>query len=101
MLERARLRRFVVGLAAVRRGRRVRPARGAEADPVADRRALLPDPPLDATLDGWYLDPLGRFLLRYWDGTRWTGFVSNGRGDESLDLPWPVLTSRRRGALTE
>jgi hypothetical protein len=26
----------------------------------------------------WYPDPLGRYPHRYWDGTAWTGWVSDG-----------------------
>jgi Domain of unknown function (DUF4190)/Protein of unknown function (DUF2510) len=27
----------------------------------------------------WYADPLGRSLYRYWDGSSWTAWVSDGR----------------------
>jgi hypothetical protein len=33
---------------------------------------------------GWYADPLGRFELRYYNGTAWTADVSNG-GDRFVD----------------
>lgn len=29
---------------------------------------------------GWYPDPLGRFVQRYFDGIQWTDAVSNGQG---------------------
>lgn len=34
---------------------------------------------------GWYPDPTARSPLRYWDGARWTDFVSSGPGTRSLD----------------
>jgi hypothetical protein len=35
---------------------------------------------------GWYADPAGRFELRYWDGDKWTEYVSRG-GQQFTDPP--------------
>jgi hypothetical protein len=34
---------------------------------------------------GWYSDPKGSFLYRYWDGTQWTDQVSNGGTHSGVD----------------
>ncbi len=34
---------------------------------------------------GWWPDPMGRHLHRYWDGSRWTDHVADG-GQQSIDL---------------
>lgn len=36
----------------------------------------LPPPGTVGPPSGWHPDPVGRFELRYWDGTRWTEHVS-------------------------
>lgn len=49
-----------------------------------------------ATPLGWYSDPTGRFLYRYWDGASWTEQVSNGGAHSGTDpnlLPADVLTT--------
>jgi hypothetical protein len=35
---------------------------------------------------GWYADPANRFELRYWDGDKWTEYVSRG-GQQFTDPP--------------
>lgn len=35
---------------------------------------------------GWYADPANRFELRYWDGDKWTEYVSRG-GEQFTDPP--------------
>jgi hypothetical protein len=35
---------------------------------------------------GWYADPADRFELRYWDGDKWTEYVSRG-GQQFTDPP--------------
>jgi hypothetical protein len=35
---------------------------------------------------GWYADPAHRFELRYWDGDKWTEYVSRG-GQQFTDPP--------------
>lgn len=39
---------------------------------VASRAAPAPQPP------GWYADPWGQALYRYYDGAQWTYHMSNG-----------------------
>ena len=39
----------------------------------------------------WWPDPLGRFELRYWDGSSWTHHVST-RGQPAIDSPVAVPT---------
>lgn len=39
---------------------------------------------------GWYPDPTGRFLLRYWSGQEWTSHVTDDQGNrhvDGMDLP--------------
>lgn len=38
----------------------------------------------------WYVDPLGRFEGRYWDGSNWTDQVKD-RGQLAVDPDWPPL----------
>jgi hypothetical protein len=38
---------------------------------------------------GWYSDPKGTFLYRYWNGAQWTDQVSNGGTHSGID-PDPV-----------
>ena len=38
---------------------------------------------------GWYSDPKGSFLYRYWNGVQWTDQVSNGGTQSAVD-PDPV-----------
>lgn len=42
----------------------------------------------------WYTDPSARHRLRYWDGARWTAFVSDG-GETAIDelAPAPPATA--------
>ena len=45
---------------------------------------------------GWYSDPKGSYLYRYWDGARWTNQVSNGGVHSGIDpeqLPGTILTT--------
>jgi len=37
------------------------------------------------TQAGWYADPKGSYLYRYWDGAQWTDQVSNGAGHTGTD----------------
>jgi hypothetical protein len=49
-----------------------------------------------ATPLGWYSDPTGRYLYRYWDGAAWTSQVSNGGAHSGVDpnlLPADVVTT--------
>src|SRR6476646_8025571 len=78
----------VVGALLAEGRRQVHQARQLHQRLAAVWIGRLPAPPPGLAVDGWYVDPLGRFRLRYWDGARWTAHVSNGRGDESIDLPW-------------
>src|SRR5690606_34086924 len=41
-----------------------------------------------ATPPGWHRDPLGRFPLRYWDGTTWTENVVNPQRQVGIDVTW-------------
>jgi hypothetical protein len=34
---------------------------------------------------GWYSDPIGRHVYRYWDGSMWTEYVSPGNGVRFTD----------------
>jgi hypothetical protein len=34
---------------------------------------------------GWYSDPRGSYLYRYWNGTQWTNQISNGGTHSGLD----------------
>jgi len=38
---------------------------------------------------GWHPDPLGRFVQRWWDGSHWTGHVSDATGATAVD-PTPI-----------
>lgn len=38
---------------------------------------------------GWYSDPKGSYLYRFWNGTQWTDQVSNGGTHSGID-PDPV-----------
>lgn len=52
---------------------------------------------------GWFVDPLGRHPMRYWDGTRWTEHVSAGGDVTSDPLPpdAPVPPPTLPAVLTE
>ena len=39
---------------------------------------VVPGPPAPLPLAGWYPDPSGRFLTRYWDGRYWSDQVHDG-----------------------
>ena len=39
-----------------------------------------------ASNPGWYRDPTGRFVMRYWDGRQWTNQVNSG-GANATDEP--------------
>lgn len=41
-----------------------------------------------ATPAGWHRDPLGRFPMRYWDGTSWTENVVNAERQVGIDVAW-------------
>lgn len=43
-------------------------------------------PPTSVAPAGWLVDPTGRHQLRYWDGQRWTAFVS----DDGMQAQDPV-----------
>jgi murein DD-endopeptidase MepM/ murein hydrolase activator NlpD len=45
----------------------------------------------DGTSTGWFADPYGRHLRRYFDGQRWTAHVADGRGRQFQD-PHPCET---------
>jgi hypothetical protein len=40
----------------------------------------------DKLTASWYIDPSGRHLLRYWDGSRWTDSVTDGGKSRSDPL---------------
>lgn len=40
---------------------------------------------MTTTPSGWYSDPKGAYLYRYWDGTLWTDRVSNGGAHSGSD----------------
>ena len=45
---------------------------------------------------GWYTDPTGTYVYRYWSGTQWTNQVSTGGGSTLIDpnaLDSNVLTT--------
>lgn len=56
---------------------------GQSFAPAADPASVPPPPPPSAPA-GWMADPHGRHELRYWDGTTWTGHVSD-QGVQSSD----------------
>lgn len=66
---------------------------GREIDQLLARSTTAPAPvtPLatPGPAAGWFPDPYGRFDLRYWDGTEWTGHVARG-GRQSVDPPIAV-----------
>ena len=41
--------------------------------------------PMAPPQGGWWPDPSGRHHDRYWDGSHWTDYVSDG-GQQSIDL---------------
>lgn len=48
--------------------------------------------------DGWFPDPTGRYVMRYWNGQRWTEWVSSNDGRSLSD---PIITKiSQRGAPT-
>ena len=50
---------------------------------------------------GWHRDPLGRFPLRYWDGTTWTENVVNPQRQVGIDVAWARdAEAARAGART-
>ena len=55
-------------------------AAGAGATPAGG--ATPTSPP------AWHPDPLGRFPLRYWDGSRWTANVVNAERQVGIDRGW-------------
>ena len=62
-----------------RRRRSRRPATPEHDVPSTDASVVgaNPLPPPTVPPPTWAPDPLGRFQLRYWDGTRWTAHVSS------------------------
>lgn len=44
-------------------------------------------PPVVTAPEGWFDDPLRRFVYRWWNGSEWTGHVSNG-GVTGTDPHW-------------
>ena len=55
-------------------------AADAGAPPTADAPAASPP--------AWHPDPVGRFPLRYWDGTAWTANVVNAERQVGVDRGW-------------
>ncbi len=45
-----------------------------------------------AMSSGWFVDPLGRFDGRFFDGTQWTNQVSSD-GSAAIDPDWPPAAS--------
>jgi hypothetical protein len=50
--------------------------------------ALMPPPP--GTSAQWLRDPSGRFVNRYWDGSRWSEWVQNEPNEYLTDPPVPA-----------
>ena len=51
---------------------------------------------MTGTPSGWFADPAGRYLYRYWDGIQWTNQVTNGGAASGFDpnpLPDGVATT--------
>lgn len=48
----------------------------------------------------WYIDPLGRFEGRFFDGSRWTHQVSD-RGTLAFDPDWPPVARGRSAAASD
>lgn len=42
---------------------------------------------------GWFEDPTGRNLRRFWDGTHWTGHVQHHDGSSAIDPITPNVTA--------
>ena len=55
-----------------------------EAEKVVRMRALLGTGPTAQAVGAWWPDPHRRHELRYWDGARWTEYVSDG-GQQSIE----------------
>lgn len=71
----------VVGITAVD------PTIGLNSYTALLKRQVLDWPaPATAAAD-WYPDPTGRFVVRYWDGLRWTQHVTDPAGDPATDYP--------------
>ncbi|NKS94595.1 DUF2510 domain-containing protein [Rhodococcus hoagii] len=51
----------------------------AELEPAAPAISSPPPPPPPSVPEGWYRDPDGRPIQRYWNGTAWT--------DDTAPLP--------------
>ncbi len=49
--------------------------------------------------DGWFPDPTGRYLMRYWNGQNWTEWVSSNDG-RSLSDPIITKITQRRAQIT-
>lgn len=47
---------------------------------------------------GWYPDPSGRFVQRYYDGERWTEHVADAAGNQDTDYPTVAPTGRVAGS---
>ncbi len=62
-----------------------------DAEPVVIRNAEAPARPL-----AWYSDPTRRFESRWWDGSRWTQYVS-AKGRTMSD---PLVSERDSGPVT-
>ncbi|WP_051366775.1 exonuclease domain-containing protein [Hamadaea tsunoensis] len=56
------------------------PERAAELLRLAEEERAPLDLPAPSAPAGWYPDPTGRNMYRYWDGTLWTAQVSPGSG---------------------
>ena len=60
---------------------------GASTPAAATTTPTTPTQPSTPSVPaGWYIDPAGRFELRYWDGTAWTEHVSRN-GQQFTDPP--------------
>ncbi len=59
--------------------------------------SFLHAPNLNQALgDGWFPDPTGRYIMRYWNGQNWTEWVSSNDGRSISD---PIITKiSQRGA---
>ena len=51
-------------------------------------------PPPAGTTAQWLRDPSGRFVNRYWDGSRWSEWVQNEPNEYLTDAPVPARPGR-------